>query len=121
MTTSTKVKSFIKEFVSAVKGDDAEAQAQKVLRHADSALKRQIASLEGDTIILEEEVAKVIENKSKARINYGKLIEDRDQYVTNLLIAKNKITEAEEALETHKEKIAFLKAELTALDEEVEG
>lgn len=42
-------------------------------------------------------------------------------YVKNLLLAKNKTTEAEENLRTHIEKIAFLEAKLKAINEEVEA
>ena len=50
----SKTKSFVKEVVAILKGDDAEATAQKILRQADSAFKTQIASLTGDTIALED-------------------------------------------------------------------
>lgn len=116
-----KVKSFVKQFVAAVKGDTAEAQAQKVLRQADSALQTQIASLNGDTIVLEDAVTAAKERQANARINNGNNIGDRSSYVRNLLDAKNAVTLAEEALKTHKEKIEFLKAELASLNEEVDA
>jgi len=121
MTTSTKVKSFVKSFEAIIKGDDAKAQAQKTLRQADHALKSQIASLNGDTIDFETDLEKALEKQGLARVNNGRLIDDRKGYVTNLLLAKNAVIEAESALETHKEKIAFLESELKALDEEVEA
>ena len=121
MTTTVKMKSFLKEFVATVKGDSAEALGQKVLRKVDSALQVQIASLTGDIIGLEDTVETAKENLSLARINKGVLFTDGAAYIQNLLRAKNAVTEAEEALELHKEKIKFLKAELKALDEEVEA
>ena len=121
MTTSTKVKSFVKEFVAKVKGEDAEALGQKVLRHADSALKRQISSLDGDTITLEDNLEVAKENQKLALINNGQNLTDRDLYVRNLLKAKNNVTDAEEALKLHEETIAFLKSQLAALDEEVDA
>lgn len=114
-----KMKSFVKQFVAVVKGDDAEAQGQKVLRQADSALQSQVASLNGDTITLEDSVTSAKEALDLARVNNGQVIIDRSYYVRNLLNAKNKVTEAEEALKSHKEKIAFLESELKALSEEV--
>ena len=51
-----KMKSFVKEVVAIISGDNAEATGQKILRQADSALKTQIASLNGDTISLEDKV-----------------------------------------------------------------
>ena len=121
MTTSTKIKSFVKQFVATVQGEDANAKAQKVLRRADSALKSQIPSLEGDLISLEDNLESAKEKQALARINNGKSIDSSELYISNLLRAKNAVTEAEENLELHKEKIAFLKSELLALDEEVEA
>lgn len=73
----SKVKSFINQFVAAVKGDDVEATAEKAYRQANSALKSQISSLEGDTINLEEKVNDAKEKLASAGINDGNLIADR--------------------------------------------
>lgn len=116
-----KTKSFIKQFIAAVKGDTDEVLAQKVLRQADSALKSQIASLQGDTINLEDAVTNAKEGEASLLINNGALITSKEMYVKNLLLAKNKTTEAEENLRTHLEKIAFLEAKLKAINEEVEA
>lgn len=113
-----KMKSFVKQFTAVLTGDNAEAQAQKALRQADSALKTQVASLKGDTISFEDKVEQAKENLGLARVNNGNLISSRDSYVQGILKAKNALTEAEEALKAHLEKIAFLEAELKALDEE---
>lgn len=115
-----KMKSFVKEFVAKIKGDDAEALAQKALRQADSALKTQIATLTGDTITFEDRVEAAKEGQANARINGGNPITDRELYVENLLEAKNEVTEAEEALALHKEKIAFLQGELDSLGKDEE-
>jgi hypothetical protein len=112
------VKSFVKQFTAFIKGDDAEAQAQKVLRQADSALKSQIASLNGDTITYEDAVTAAEEKEGLAIINNGKPITDRSYYVSGLLNAKNQVTSAQEALKTHLEKIAFLQSKLDGLGEE---
>lgn len=122
MSTTTTVKSWVKQFIAVVKGDDAEVTAQKVFRQADSALKTQINSLEGDSIVFEDAVTEAKEKLALARLNNGKTIADRNQYVQNLLNAKNAVTEAEEALENHKVKIEFLKEEQKNLSaEEDEG
>lgn len=111
-----KTKSFVKEVVAILQGDNAEATAQKVLRQADSAFKTQIASLTGDTIALEDKVEDAKENLRLAKLNYGKVISDRNDYISNLVIAKNALTSAEEALEQHVEKIAFLEDMYKSLD-----
>lgn len=116
-----KVKSFVKQFVATVKGDDAEAQAQKALRQADSALKSQIASLNGDTITFEDAVTTAKEKEELATVNNGNLITSRESYVQNLLNAKNNVTLAEEALKAHKAKIDFLEGKLKQLSTEVDA
>ena len=116
-----KVASFVKQFVAAVKGDNVEVLAQKALRQADSALKTQISSLDGDTIAKEDKVTDAKERQMTARINNGNPITDRNSYVRNLLDAKNAVTLAEEELKLHKEKISFLKGELESLNGEVDA
>ena len=113
-----KLNSFIKQFVAIVKGDDVEAQAQKAWRSAESALKTHIASAEGDIIALEDAVEQAKENLKEARVNSGYLIMDRQQYIENLIRAKNNLLVAEEELDTHMEHIAFLKEEYAALQAE---
>jgi chromosome segregation ATPase len=113
------IKSFVKQFAAVLKGDDAEATAQKALRQADSALQTQIASLKGDTIVKEDNLNAAKEHQALARVNNGRLITQRDSYVANLLSAKNGVTAAEEDLKAHKEKIAFLEAELKSLGDDV--
>ena len=110
------MKSFVKEVVAIISGDNAEATGQKILRQADSALKTQIASLNGDTISLEDKVEDAQEVLRLARVNNGKLITDRNQYVRNLLDAKNALVDTQDALETHLEKIAFLQEQFDSLD-----
>ena len=61
----SKMNSFVKQFVAAVKGDDVEVQAQKAWRSAESALKVQIAAREGDTISLEDAVNQAKEEDFK--------------------------------------------------------
>lgn len=113
----SKTKSFVKEIVALLKGDDNEATAQKILRQADSAFKTQIASLTGDTISFEDAVEEAKEALRIARINNGRLIGDRSSYISNLIIAKNNLFDAEEALEDHVLKLEFLKEQAALLEE----
>jgi len=108
MSVKTTMNSFVKQYVAAVKGDDAEVQAQKAFRSADSALKVQIASLNGDVIKLEDDVEAAKEALTSACINGGKVIFDRNHYVEQLVSAKNRLTQAEKALKDHNSKLAFL-------------
>ena len=110
--------SFVEQFVAAVKGDDVQVEAQKAWRSAESALKVQIAAREGDTISLEDEVARRKEALTAARINNGRKINDREGYIDNLINAKNELTEAEEELADHLAELNFLKDEYSALKSE---
>jgi len=116
MTTKKIVKSFVTEIVCLLKGDDAEATGQKILRQADSAFKTQIASLTGDTISLEDAVEEAKEALRLARLNNGELISNRNYYISNLLAAQNNLVEAEEALEAHAAKLAFLNEQAELLE-----
>jgi len=115
----SKMNSFVKQFVAAVKGDDVEVQAQKAWRSAESALKVQIASREGDTIAREDRVTEAKEALDQARINRGKTITNREYYISSLISAKNNLTDAEEALEGHMAELNFLKEEYETLNKEV--
>ena len=109
-----KVNSFMSQFVALVKGDDVTAQAAKVWRQAESALKVQISGMDGN-IQLEDDIEEAKEKLALARVNNGKPISDRAEYTDNLLKAKNALTLAEKALEQHKTTLAFYKEELSAL------
>ena len=115
----TKASSFVAQFVALIKGDDVTAQAAKVWRQAESALKVQISGMEGN-IELEDAIQEAQEALELARVNNGKPITDRASYTTNLINAKNKVTKAEKELELHKTTLAFYKEELTSLGTMVE-
>ena len=115
------VKSFVRQFVKAVQGDDASAKAEKAFRQASSALKSQVSSLEGDTINLEDRVTEAKESQENARINGEEAITNRNAYVEGLISSKNKVVEAQKVLKQHLEKIEFLKSELASLEEQVEA
>ena len=117
--TTSKVKSFIRQFVALVEGDTAQATAQKALRQADSGLTTHIAVLKGDLVAKEDAVTSAQEALDSAKVNGGKEITNRDSYVRNLLDAKNRLTEAEEALEAHKAKLTFLEETKADLESEV--
>ena len=113
-----KAKSFIKGFVAAIKGDDAEAQAAKVWRQAESGLTMQIAALKGDLIRKEDAVTDAQEALDNARINNGQQITNRDSYVQGLISAKEILVRAEKELVAHQKTIAFLEEEYANLKAE---
>jgi DNA repair ATPase RecN len=119
MKTTKMMKSFVKEFVALVKGDDATATAEKVLRRADAALRSQIGALEGESVRLEDIVMDAQEGVQKALFNNGTLISSGDDYVENLYNAENKLLKAQEVLDKHNKKINFLKKKLEEINTEV--
>ncbi len=116
-----KMKSFIKQFAAFVTGDTAEVQAQKNYRKAEAALKTQIAKLNGDTLTFEEALETAEENAKNALVNSGQPIDNREQYVRNLIDCDNEVEEAKDALKEHLELIEFLKGKLAQLDVEVDA
>jgi hypothetical protein len=107
-----KAESFVKQFIALIKGDDAEALAQKVFRQRSAALTAHIAVAKSETLVLEDKLEEAIEAQNSARLNHGNSISDRDNYVASLIIAENNVIEAKENLEAHLEKISFLEKEL---------
>jgi hypothetical protein len=112
---NSTLNSFVKSFVAFIKGDDAEAAAQKVWRQAESALKTQIASMEGDRITKEDNVTSAIEKLDLARINNGKPINDRAAYIQGLVSAHNNLTMVEDEFDAFEAKMEFLQGEYQAL------
>jgi hypothetical protein len=114
----TKLNSFAKQFVAIIKGDDAEARAAKVWRQAESAFKVQIAALSGDLIRKEDAVSQAEEKLAKALVNNGNEITDRDNYIVNLISAKEILKSTKKHLDAHKETIAFLEEQYVLLKAE---
>lgn len=113
-----KLNAFVKEFVAIIKGDDAEAKAAKVWRQAESAFKVQIAALGGDLIRKEDAVTQAEEKLAKSLVNGGNEINDRDQYIANLISAKESLKSAKKQLAAHKDTIAFLEEQYALLKAE---
>lgn len=110
-----KVKSFVDEFVALVNGDDAKVKAEKARRQADSALKTHISMKEGESVSMEDAVSEAKDALQKARLNNGEPITDRDAYVKNLIVAANRVTDAEEAYESHMKTLEFLREQHAGL------
>jgi hypothetical protein len=110
------MKSYIKEFIAMAAGETTEVQAIRAQRTSKAALKTHICIKEGNAVKLEEEVELAKENLMKARLNFGQPVTDGDDYVATLIAAKNRVTEAEEALEENTLLIAFLKENEALLD-----
>jgi len=113
-----KVESFVNQVIAIIKGDNAEAIAAKIWRQAESAFKVQIAALGGDLIRKEDSVSQAEEKLAKALVNSGNEINDRDQYIANIISAKESLKQAEKQLTAHKETITFLEEKYALLKAE---
>jgi len=112
--------SFVKQIVAMITGDSATETAIKIQRQAESALKVQISNREAETVNLETNIEDAKAAEAKAFVNNGQLMssqEDRAAYVRNLTEARNRVIEAEEALEDHLKTLDFLKEKLKEVQE----
>lgn len=116
-----KVKSFIKQTVAIIKGDDAAALAEKNYRLANAAFEAETAKLKGDTVDLEQSLQDARETLTSKRLNEGVLIKDRSAYLYALLNAQNGVTIAEEKLTMHQAKVDFFKEQSILLNAEEEA
>ena len=107
-----KMKNYVNSVIAIITGDGAEAKALKIQRQAEAGLKTHIASLEGDTISFEDNVVEAKEALERATFSNGELFTDRNQYVRNLLECQNNLIAAQQNLESHLEKLDFLKKRL---------
>jgi sugar diacid utilization regulator len=113
---------FVKQIIAMITGDTATETAMKIKRQAESALKVQIANREAETVNLESAVEDAKAEQLKAFVNYGKTMETteaRAEYVRTLVSAEQRISDAQEALETHLTTLEFLRgklAEVSAID-----
>lgn len=116
MSTTVKVKTFVKEFVALVKGDDAEVVAAKVQRKAESALETRLSVINGKIGDAKDRVKDCEENLVKARLNYGNEISSdsygRDNYVDKLITATIQLDKANSELENLEHTRAMLSREL---------
>lgn len=114
-----KTKSFVKQFIAFVVGDDNTALAEKVYRQADSALNSTISALDGDRIQYEDAVEDAKEGIKRALVNGGQPITNRSEYVTSILEAENKLIQAQDKLDQISKKIEVLKKHQADLSSEV--
>jgi uncharacterized protein (DUF342 family) len=114
--TAKTVQSFVNQFAAIIKGDTAEATAEKAWRQAKSGLQTEIAKLEGNTISLEDKVTTAQENFTSAKVNSGQLITDREGYVAGILRAKAELNSCEKTLKNHLENLNLLKDTLVELE-----
>lgn len=114
-----KMKSFIKEVVARVAGDQAEVVAQKNYRKATSAVKSQIAALQAKEVDDEASVDTANENLEIAKFP-TLAITDNKSYISNIKYYQDAIDKANDTLASTRESIAYFEALLASYDKEVD-
>lgn len=102
----TKGKLFLKEVVSRLKGDDAEAKGAKIARKAVSALEGQIASLNSKKVDLENNLEDAQEALSNATYP-TEVFTNNQTYVQGILNAQQSVDQAKENLESTEKAITY--------------
>lgn len=114
----TIINSFIKQFIAIIKGDDAEILANKVWRQADTAFQIQILALKRSQMQKQYDMECANEELEKALVNNGKEILEGDQYIINLISAKEKVKTIQKELIAYQETLKFLNEQYTLLKSE---
>lgn len=115
------VKSFIKQFVAHVKGDNVAIMAEKVFRQAETSLRIHISVFEGKVQQMESNIDTAYESAKKALINEGSIIikndieQDSADYVNKILTKEKEIETATANHLKHSKILEILKAKLQEL------
>lgn len=110
------MKSFVKQVIARLSGDEAEVTAQKNYRKASSAVKSQLAALEAklvDDEVKLEEATEALDNAKFPTLS----ISNNQSYVEKIRDAQADVEDAEEALKQTQESIGYfqkLQAEFDA-------
>lgn len=103
--------------LATISGDNAEATRLKIVNKGISAFTSQIAVKEATTLDLKEKIEDAKGAVDLALINNGKLIGEREEYLSKYIQATNDLKAAEHALKIHLEGIKKLKEGLAILQE----
>lgn len=112
------MKSFLKEVIARVAGDEAEVVAQKNYRKATSAVKSQVAALQAKEVDDEAAVEQAQENLDNATYPTTP-ITDNKAYVAGIQRAYDALQKAEDELVATRDSIDFFSSLLEGFDKEV--
>ena len=112
------MKSYVKETLARLSGDNNEVVAQKNYRKATSILNGQIAALKAKQVDAESVVEDADENLKNVKFP-SSLITNSSSYITNLNAAKERFADAKQALEDVKTSIKEAETTLAEFEAEV--
>lgn len=118
MSTTTKIKSFVKQTLASLTGNTDEVLAQKNFRMAISAVDGQIAALKADLVDAEERV-KDAEEALEAAKYPSTAITNRTAYLAGIVDATENLEEAQASHANVKASIAFNEALKSEFEKEV--
>jgi hypothetical protein len=110
-------KSFLKEVIARVKGDQAEVVAQKNYRKATSAINSQLATLKAKEVDDEAAVDQAKENLDNAKFPTT-LISDNKYYVGDIKKQFDALEQAKETLTATRDSIKYFESLLVEFDVE---
>lgn len=100
---------FEEKFKNLLTEDESEKQAQKSWNVVNSAFLSKIAILESELVeakFKEEDAESKLE---QAKINFGKVVNDRELYINYLIYYKNSLIDIQNEVKELEETILFLK------------
>ncbi len=115
---AAKATVYAKIFSEVADIDTKDAKIERGLRQAKHAIQAQIHLLQGEGMQLENVLDTAVMNKKVALINNGRDIDDTKRYVDGLIIANNRVVEAEEAIDKLEAKISYLEGLLKEITSE---
>jgi len=114
------MKSYVKQVLAQLTGDQNTVVAEKNYRKASSAVKGQIASLEAKLVDDEQSLENAQEALNKAKYPTFE-VSDQKGYVQNVVRATEAVEANQATLDSTKKSIEFFKSLLTEFDEEKEA
>lgn len=109
-----EVSNFMSIVLAKLTGDKAKEVAARNEKKARAALKGQISALESEQVNLDEAVEDAKEALNNA-IYCTEPIVSSEAYISNIVKAKDNLTDAEDAIEDNQESIEFYKSLLEKL------
>lgn len=120
MTTTGKVKNFVKQVIAQLTGDENQAIALKNARKADAAVSAQLASLNSRQVDLENTLEEAQEAYNQAK--YPKIaITDNKRYIDGVEAAHRKLETVQGDLDDVQTSIKFYKELAAEMGEDVDA
>lgn len=115
MSEVTTAKSYVKQIIARLKGDESQVVAEKNFRKAVSSVKQQIGALENKEVDLDTQLDEANEKLSDAKYPTS-LITNTQSYTQGIATAQERVDNAQAELDTTKKSISFFKALLTEFE-----